>query len=216
MNNQAEKNMTDEITFGIKKVDDPIAKSRYNVMVRNNVIAGLLAETVVERVVKASTEKTIKRDEVKLDPVVDLNDLMRKFYDMDGDTAVSLLFDDDASEDAVIDISFAKYSSYTIDKDALRSAVKNIWWTNDGFREAIRLNDNGRGVLGIGRFSAYDLKSIAKRAKKITGKRLNKIGIPVFSINIHYVSGTNLILDKDRAVVGSETYSAFTGSVELD
>lgn len=215
MNNQAEKNMTDEITFGIKKVDDPI-KNRRTVMVRNNVIAGLLAEAVVERVVKASNDKTIKHGEVKLDPVVDLNDLMRKFYDTDGDAAVSLLFDDDASENVVIDLSFSKYSSYTIVKDALRSDVNNIRRTNDGFREAIRLDDNGRGVLGIGRFTTYDLKHIAKRAKKITEKRLNKIGIPLFSINIHYVSGTNLILDKDRAVVGSETYSAFAGSVELD
>lgn len=211
MNNQTEKNMADEITFGIKKVDDPFAKNRYNMMVRNNIIAGILADVVVDKVV----DGTVKNGEIKLDPVVNLNDIMRKFYEMDAVTAVSLLFDDDASEDDVINISFSKNMTYEITKDGLRSAVNVIRWVNDDFRGAIRLDDNGRGILGIGRFSAYDLKSIAKRAKKITGKRLNKIGVPFYSIDIHFVSGTNLILDKDHAVVGSETYSAFTGSVEL-
>lgn len=214
--NQTENNMTNEITFGIKKVNEPFEKIRPMLLLRKNIIARVLVNIVVDKVKSAINDNTVtKHNTVKLDPGVDLNELMCEFWKMDGDAAVSLFFEDGASEDADVELSFAKYHNI-MSKEELRLTVNAMRQRNEGFREFIKLDDNGIGILGIGRLSARELRDIAKYAERNVGGELLGDGITFESIDIHFVSGTNLILDENRVVVGCEGYNTFKVDVELD
>ena len=213
--NQTENAANNEITFGIKKVNEPFEKVRPMLLLRKNIIARVLVNIVVDKVKSVINDDTVTKRTVKLDPGVDLNTLMCEFWKMDGDAAVSLFFDDGASEDADVELSFAKYHNI-MSKKELRLTVNAMRQRNESFREFIKLDDNGIGVLGIGRLSARELRDIAKYAERNVGGELLGDGITFESIDIHFVSGTNLTLDENRAVFGCEGYSTFKVDVELD
>ena len=215
--NQTEKNIVKEITFGIKgikEVNEPLKKVYPGLLLRKNIIARVLVNIIVDKVKSAINDDTADKQTVELNLDIDLNELMCEFWKMDGDTAVSLFFDDGASEDADVALSFAMYHNI-MSKKELRLTVNTIRQINDRVRKSTKLDDSGIGVIKIGRLSDHELREVAKYAERNVGSELLGDGITFEFIEIDTVSGTNLILDENRAVVGCEGYNTFKVDVKL-
>ena len=215
--NQTEKNMVKEITFGIKgikEVNEPFKKVYPGLLLRKNIIARVLVNIIVDKVKSAINDDTADKQTVELNLDIDLNELMCEFWKMDGDTAVSLFFDDGASEDADVALSFAMYHNI-MSKKELRLTVNTIRQINERVRKSTKLDDSGIGVIKIGRLSDHELREVAKYAERNVGRELLGDGITFEFIEIDSVSGTNLILDENRAVAGCEGYNTFKVDVKL-
>ena len=215
--NQTEKNIVKEITFGIKgikEVNEPLKKVYPGLLLRKNIIARVLVNIIVDKVKSAINDDTADKQTVELNLDIDLNELMCEFWKMDGDTAVSLFFDDGASEDADVALSFAMYHNI-MSKKELRLTVNTIRQINERVRKSTKLDDSGIGVIKIGRLSDHELREVAKYAERNVGRELLGDGITFEFIEIDSVSGTNLILDENRAVAGCEGYNTFKVDVKL-
>ena len=195
-------------------MNEPFKKVYPGLLLRKNIIARVLVNIIIDKVKSAINDDTADKQTVELNLDIDLNELMCEFWKMDGDTAVSLFFDDGASEDADVTLSFAMYHNI-MSKKELRLTVNTIRQINERVRKSTKLDDSGIGVIKIGRLSDHELREVAKYAERNVGRELLGDGITFEFIEIDSVSGTNLILDENRAVVGCEGYNTFKVDVKL-